>query len=232
MEHNVPVGFLFSGKVYNRPNGVSYSAAKEIAVPVSSAAIKLTGLTDNGNFVSLGYDGSPLWATGNLDKTNNCIVSPLEAGEYFMYGYTTPYILNSPEYTGEYTGTESPLSSDHDAAYQANNAWRIPTKEQFGALISNTSFKWKGGWTTIGTLGGGVFLTSKANGISLFFAAAGSLGDQPYFSGWAGFYSTSTPSDESVDYDTVYAYSFAATGSGLSESEPRDLARPVRPVQN
>ena len=65
----------------------SYSASKNPGASISSAAFKISELTNNGNFVSLGYTGGPLWATGNLDKTNTKIVDPLEAGEYFMYGY-------------------------------------------------------------------------------------------------------------------------------------------------
>ena len=145
-----------------------------------NVAIKLSGLTDNGKFVSLGYAGGPLWATGNLDKTNNAIVDPLEAGEYFMYGYTAPYDSGD----SKYTGTEDPLSTDHDAAYQANNEWRIPTKDQFDALISNSNSRWVSANppSFFEINGSGRLVTSTANGISLFFAAAG------YYTASGSFY--------------------------------------------
>ena len=196
----------------------------------SSFAAKLTGLTNNGNFVSLGYAGGPLWATGNLDKTNSTIVDPLEAGEYFRYGKTTPY--SSTE--SNYTGTEDPLSTSADVAYSVNTSWRIPTKAQFNALIdaSNTNAKehsivWKTGWTYIGTAKGGRLITSKVNGISLFFAA----GDYSYGSfigaGDLGKYWSSTPSASLgayglyFDSDYIYAYDYYLNDECS-----------VRPVQN
>jgi len=195
-----------------------------------NVAIKLSGLTDNGKFVSLGYAGGPLWATGNLDKTNSTIVDPLEAGEYFRYGKTTPY--SSTE--SNYTGTEDPLSTSADVAYSVNTSWRIPTKAQFNALIdaSNTNAKehsivWKTGWTYIGTAKGGRLITSKVNGISLFFAA----GDYSYGSfigaGDLGKYWSSTPSASLgayglyFDSDYIYAYDYYLNDECS-----------VRPVQN
>jgi hypothetical protein len=196
----------------------------------SSFAAKLTDLTDNGNFVSLGYTGGPLWATGNLDKTNSTIVDPLEAGEYFRYGKTTPYSSTESDYTGK----EEPLSTSADVAYSVNTSWRIPTKAQFDALIdaSNTNAKehsnvWKTGWTNIGTDKGGRLITSKVNGISLFFAA----GDYSYGSnigaGVLGKYWSSTPSATlgaySLYFDSGVIYAF--------DSYLNDECS-VRPVKN
>lgn len=159
----------------------------------SSFAAKLTGLTNNGNFVSLGYAGGPLWATGNLDKTNSTIVDPLEAGEYFMYGLTEPYSSSQTAYTGY----EDPLPTSADVAYSVNTSWRIPTADQFDALInaSNTTTDWKTGWTNIGSTKGGRLITSNVNGISLFFAAAGRYSDGGALvdAGGLGLYWSSTP---------------------------------------
>ncbi len=176
----------------------SYSASKDPGVEISSAAFKLNSLTDNGNFISLGYDGCPLWATGNIDKTNGKIVDPLEAGEYFRYGKTTPY--KSSE--SNYTGMEDPLSTSADVAYSVNTSWRIPTKAQFDALIntSNTEAVWKTGWTNIGTNKGGRLITSKVNGISLFFAAAGDYNDGFYHAGDEGDFWSSTPYNSDRSY--------------------------------
>ena len=192
----------------------------------STVAVKLTNLTDNGNFVSLGYANCPLWATGNLDKTNNKIVSPLEEGEYFKYGYTTPYTSSDAKYTGE----ENPLSTDHDAAYQTNTAWRIPTREQFEALYysSNTSTKWYSGWTSIGTDKGGRLITSKANGISLFLAAAGRYSSGSLnLAGTNGMYWTSTPGLSNIAYHLLLSSSHIGT-----DTSERVLGSSVRPVKN
>ncbi len=198
---------------------------KDATVPARFAA-KLTGLTDNGKFVSLGYAGGPLWATGNLSKTASKIVDPLEAGEYFRYGKTTPY--SSSE--SDYTGNENPLSTDHDAAYQANNTWRIPTKAQFDDLInsSNTTTEWKIGWTSLGSTKGGRLITSKSNGISLFFAAAGSYGSSLIGLGTLGSYWSSTPDKASayfLDFSANYIRTRAQYGG-------RSSGNPVRPVHN
>lgn len=203
------------------------SKSKSVHATVgSSFAAKLTGLTNNGNFVSLGYADGPLWATGNLDKTNSTIVDPLEAGEYFRYGKTTPYSASE----SDYTETENPLSTSADAAYQANNDWRIPTKAQFDALIdaSNTETVWTTGWTNIGTTKGGSLITSKVNGISLFFAAAGfyAYGYLNY-AGDYGFCWSSSPNGS----DLAYYLSFYNGDIGTNNYH-RSYGYPVRPVQN
>lgn len=203
------------------------SKSKSVYATVgSSFAAKLTGLTNNGNFVSLGYADGPLWATGNLDKTNSTIVDPLEAGEYFKYGKTTPYSASE----SDYTETENPLSPSADAAYQANNDWRIPTKAQFDALIdaSNTETVWTKGWTNIGTTKGGRLITSKVNGISLFFAAAGFYnGGALNGAGDYGLYWSSTPGVSNGAYRLLFTNGRIHSSNGV-----RNGGCPVRPVQN
>ena len=203
----------------------SYSASKAPGVEISSAAFKLNTLTDNGNFVSLGYAGGPLWATGNIDKTNSTIVDPLKAGEYFKYGKTTPY--KSSE--SHYTGTKNPLPTSNDVAYSVNTSWRIPTKDQFDALInsSNTTNEWVIGWSNIGTIKGGRLITSKVNGISLFFAAAGDYFDGSLYDAGAGSYWSSTP------LDSIFAYSLDFNSGGVDTVvSTRYNGCSVRPVQN
>ena len=189
-------------------------------------AVKLTGLTDNGNFVSLGYAGGPLWATGNLDATNKTIVDPLEAGTYFKYGYITPYSSSDSDYNVD----EDPLSTDHDAAYQANNAWRIPTEDQFRALINSDNTdggEWKANWTQIGGKGGRLF-TSNVNGISLFFASVGCYdGASLVLVNNDGLYWSSTSSGP------YHAYELNFNDLGIIVySDSRSYGNPVRPVHN
>lgn len=191
-----------------------------------NVAIKLSGLTDNGKFVSLGYAGGPLWATGNLDKTLSKIVDPLEAGEYFRYGKITPYSASE----SDYAGTENPLPTSADVAYAVNDAWRIPTKAQFDALSddSNTETVWKTGWANIGTTKGGRLITSKVNGISLFFAAAGNYTSGSFVSaGVGGRYWSSTPKDS---YEAYYL-NFGEGGFSTISRE-RYRGNSVRPVKN
>ncbi len=205
-------------------------------------AIKLSSLTDNGNFVSLGYAGGPLWATGNIGKandgsdfntsTNAAIVDPLAAGEYFMYGKTTVY--NKDDAT--YTDTTNPLPFSNDVAYTVNNACRIPTKDQFDALTTNTNASteysaacWQTGWTNIGSIKGGALLKSTSNGISLFFAAAGGyVNGSLANAGENGYYWSSTPNDSNNTYDLYICSSYITTHF----SDPRHCGLSVRPVQN
>lgn len=219
-------GALFGG--FLSSNGMetnySFSLVKEISVekPAAVGTYTLSGTKtiNEGNsmtfpaignaawgtmspFVSMGYDGGPLWATGNLDKTNGTIVGPLAAGEYFMYGKTTPYSASE----SNYTGTEDPLDTSADVAYSVNTAWRIPTKAQFDALFdaSSTTTVWETGWTTLGgDDNGGRLITSNVNGISLFFAGAGYYDGDGTLSeaGNFGFCWSSTP----FPYDSNDAY--------------------------
>lgn len=183
-----------------------------------------TAWGDLSPFVSLGFGGI-LWATGNIDKTHSKIVDPLEAGEYFMYGNTSPYEVSQPYYTG----IEDPLPTSADVAYAVNNAWRIPTRAQFNALISASNIEkvWKDGWTTLGGNNGGMLITSKVNGISLFFAAAGYYYDGSLRqAGVQGYYWSSTPSSSSgacLDFDSGY---IATSGNGRYDGFS------VRPVKN
>ena len=193
-----------------------------------SFAAELSGLKDNGNFVSLGYEGGPLWATGNLDKTNGKIVSPFETGEYFWYGKTTPYNKSD---TQHYKGTDNPLAISADVAYSADESWRIPTKSQFEAFIDNTSVEWidSEGESTWAEIYGRRF-TSKKNGISLFFPAAGY-----YYPGYddvltfktIGYYWSSTPNGP----DEAYYFNFTNGNVSMRSGDRKD-GNPVRPVKN
>ena len=212
----------------------SYSASKAPGVEISSAAFKLNSFTDNGNFISLGYAGGPLWATGNLgrsntdpiSKSNGIIASPVVAGDHFQYGATEVY-ANNNQY---YTEMDDPLPSTKDIAFQVNDSWNVPTKAQFDALIntSNTTTAWKTGWTSIGSTKGGRLITSKVNGISLFFAAAGryyigtlsNAGDD-------GYYWSSTPLDSYNAYILYFNSGNITTGSSY-----RIYGYSVRPVRN
>lgn len=241
-----PAGYYFWGILANDSLGstnytfqlVEQNAKKKYAISSKSKtvnanitgpkAIKLTSLIDKGNFVSLGYADGPLWATGNLNKTNSTIVDPLEAGEYFRYGKTTPYSASE----SNYTGAENPLDTSADVAYSVNTAWRIPTRDQFGALInaSNTETVWKPGWTKIGssTKGGRLF-TSKVNGISLFFAAAGLYSDGRFGdAGVGGYFWSSTP----LGSGNAYRLSFDSGRVLPADIVPRQLGSSVRPVKN
>ena len=149
-----------------------------------------------------------------------------------MYGYTTPYNSSDSRYMGE----ESPLGTAKDAAYQVNNDWHIPTKAQLDALISvtNTTAARKTGWTTIGGDNSGYLITSKVNGISLFFAAAGYYNWSFHDAGNRGLYWSSTPaSDGGYDPYTQCAFLMRLDSYGIqTEDTERVYGSSIRPVQN
>ena len=187
---------------------------------LSSFAAKITGLTDKGTFVNMGYSGSPYWATGNLDKTNGKIVDPQQYGERFEYGATN--VFNNSN--NHYTGTENPLPEDYDVAHSVNTDWRIPTMDQCKKLISNSTRIRPG-------LGGGLLVTSKTNGVALFLPAAG-YSWATYYSqstGKSGYYWTSTPNGS----NEAYAMDFLSAedlSTGSESSYGRDRGCSVRPV--
>ncbi|MBQ7575415.1 MAG: hypothetical protein IJT26_02685 [Bacteroidales bacterium] len=159
-----------------------------MTIEAGKTAIKPT-LGKFQSFVSMGF-GDVLWATGNLSRfdasqpigpDNYYIEHPLEAGDYFKYGATAVYAdTEGPDQ--KYEGTEYDLPLSRDIAYiVSNGAWKIPGITDFFPFYSssdlNVDAEWKTGWTTLGTVGGGILVTSRENGISLFFVAAGDYSD-------------------------------------------------------
>lgn len=227
-----------SGKSLTLNSGVILNLP---AVPATSDA----NWSTISPFVSMGYAGGPLWATGNLGRvdnteaistTNHKIVAPLEAGDYFKWGAPEVYTAEGSYYTQTTYDESGELPMANDIAHQVNSVWRIPTRNQFDALMTNTNASteysaacWQTGWTNIGDTKGGALLKSTSNGISLFFAAAGyysngSLGD----AGDRGGYWSSTPYDSD---DASYYLNFRSSYfSTLSFSRYDGFL--VRPVQN
>ena len=244
-------GALFGGYLSSAGVATAYefSLVKEISVakPAALGTYTLKGtktiasgtsmtLPDISNvawgtmspFVDLGF-GDILWATGNLKETSPYIEDPLAAGDYYKWGYTTPY---------DNTGTTDPYDSyKADAAFEdtaspKNSAWSMPNNDQFGALInsSNTTSVWEDGWTSIGGSNGGYLITSKVNGISLFFAASGLYSDGLLDrTGIKGFYWSSSPR-----YDPKYYFAYDMdfyNGKIETYFLDRTLGFSVRPVK-
>ena len=215
----------------------------------SSAALK-PSLTDNGKFVSMGYAGGPLWATGNLksDGVNldDHIVGPLEAGDFYKWCIITPCVATG---SANFDSNSGNYSTNVDPAYQTNSTWCMPTITQCNALLSNTTFTYVTDWTTL-TSGsnygfkGGAVLTSNVNGISMFWVAAGNY--NPYGGtilnqGDMGSIWLSDIDDSADTPDEATCLSFnqsiiphttTVTNSiGVSNSG-RDFGYSIRPVKN
>ena len=204
-------------------------------------AIKLTGFTNNGNFVSLGYADGPLWATGNLGRPDNTkpissnnykIVHPLAAGDYFQWGAMVVFdtVRSTPQ--DEWTGTSYEgglLPRSRDVANILDNSWRIPTKAQFDALLSSTRITrtWETGWTSIGGGNAGYLFRSIDNDLSIFLPAAGYAWEGIREAGTQGYYWCSDPKQEN------YAYFLSLTSdAAATTSFARYMGHSIRPVKN
>ena len=132
--------------------------------------------THNGHeFVDLGLPSGTLWATCNVGAT-----SPEQAGLYFAFGETTGYTaeqvengirkFDSANYTASSVSDNLTLEQDAAMANLGGN-WHMPTKEDFEELLANCDAKWT--YNYKGTKVSGHVFTSKTNGNSIFFPAAG-----------------------------------------------------------
>ena len=152
--------------------------------------------THNGHeFVDLGLPSGTLWATCNIGAT-----SPELAGLYFAFGETTGYSaeqvkkgersFDSASYTAP--SVSENLNLEQDAAHvNLGGNWRMPTKAECQELIDNTTQTWTNDYNGTG-VAGKVF-TSKVNGNSAFFPAAGYCLDSSMFQvGSYGYYWSST----------------------------------------
>ena len=130
------------------------------------------------DYVDLGLPSGLKWATCNVGAN-----SPEEYGLYFAWGETTGYTsddvksgireFNEDTYNaGPAASISSNLTLEQDAAHvNLGGNWRMPTKEEFQELRSKCNGVWTDDYNGTG-VAGKVF-TSKVNGNSVFFPAAG-----------------------------------------------------------
>ena len=137
--------------------------------------------------VDLGLPSGLKWAAGNVGAT-----SPEQAGLYFAWGETTGYTVEQVK-SGEraftkdeyLAGTAASISTDLTLEQDAARAnlggnWRMPTKAECQELIDNCNVVWTDNYNGTGVKG--KVFTSKVNGNSVFFPAAGNGYDSSVFS--------------------------------------------------
>lgn len=203
------------------------------------------------------WENGPCWSECNVGATY-----PEDAGYYFWWGDTEGYLRNNgnswvasdgsgrrysfsrftcPTYKLSDEGLQSAgyinqhcnLVAAHDAATaHLGGPWRLPTKEEFDALISNCDTEWverNGTWGRLVT-GKGVY-SSK----SIFLPAAGEGCDYDINSfGSFGSYwaSTSKPCDPSLMTDS---WGLGFDSAAFKQDQYRFLryfGRSVRPVRD
>ncbi len=148
-------------------------------------------------------------------------------GDYYAWGETTP----KSEYTEDNCKTyERSMSDIHgNSSYDAARAnwggsWRLPTKFEYDELLNNCDLQ----STTLNGVKGMRF-TSKKNGNSVFFPAAGDrYGSSTYNVGEDGNYRSSTPHEGDTQY-ACYLY-FDSGGSAYTGWSYRHGGHSVRPV--
>ena len=129
----------------------------------------------NYKSVDLGLPSGTLWATCNVGAT-----SPEQAGPYFAFGETKGFTAEQVE-NGERafdmasykaSSISADLTLEQDAAHvHMGGDWRMPTDDEFQELIDNCSVVWTDDYN--GTGAKGRIFTSRVNGNSVFFPAAG-----------------------------------------------------------
>ena len=143
----------------------------------------------NGHeYVDLGLPSGILWATCNVGAT-----SPEQTGLYFAFGETMGYSaeqvkkgersFDSVSYTAPFVSDNLTLEQDAARTYLGGN-WQIPTKAEYQELIDNCDAVWTDDYNGTG-VAGRVF-TSKVNGNSVFFPAAGYC-DSSYVDGVSSY---------------------------------------------
>ncbi len=198
--------------------------AEEQPAPVvekREKAIVITGTHAGRDYVDLGL--SVKWATCNVGAS-----SPSGYGNYYAWGETS----TKSEYTEDNSDTYGRRMSDisGNSSYDAacanwGGSWRLPTEDECRELLINCDYE----WTTQNGVAGMRF-TSKRNGNSIFFPAAGwrfgtSTGGS---AGEYGYYWSSTPHERSTQI--VFTLYFHPRGRTNAHWDYRYYGHPVRPV--
>ena len=178
-----------------------------------------TGTHAGHEWVDLGL--SVKWATCNVGAN-----TPVEYGNYYAWGETSTKSNYDEDNCKTWKRSMSDIrgNSSYDAA-RANwgGSWRLPTRAEFDELINNCDHEWV-------TLDGieGMRFTSKRNGNSIFFPAAGErYGSSTNFAGEIGHYWSSTPYEGSTN---AYCLDFDSGGFASTGCTGRILGLLVRPV--
>ena len=193
---------------------LSQCAQKQIKSQVT------TGTHAGHEWVDLGL--SVKWATCNVGAN-----TPEEYGNYYAWGETSTKSNYDDDNCKTWERSMSDIrgNSSYDAA-RANwgGSWRLPTEDDCIELFDKCDYQ----WTTQNGVEGMRF-TSKKNGNSIFFPAAGwRSGSSTYNAGVFGFYWSSTPYESFTQL--AYSLGFESEGSAITFWSYRHRGHPVRPV--
>ncbi len=157
-----------------------------------------TGVIEGHGFVDLGLPSGLKWATCNLGASSPSKYGPLfawgetaEKEQFFQREYAFYVPVDNLASVTKYNPRDEDncLNPEDDAArIQWGGSWRMPTTREIKELLDDNNCLW-----AVGKVGGkgGYIVTSKKNGNSIFFPAAGSstgkgvVGDGSYGYYWS-----------------------------------------------
>ena len=212
---------------------IVWDAGKDF--PRSEDDLKAVITATECNGVQL-WEGGPYWATCNVGAKK-----PEEYGLYFMWGDTVGHAGNwtfdsshcqtdswsiSQLRSMGYIDSTGNLTAAHDAATAHLGApWRMPTHEEFAALIGNCTATWTSRNGVYGRLvtGKGAYASK-----SIFLPAAGYGFDSLLYLGSYGSYWSSTP----YSVNSYYAWDLYFSSSNFDRFiDYRSYGQSVRPVR-
>ena len=170
------------------------------------AAVEV-GSINGHSYVDLGTGIK--WATMNVGAQKK-----KQPGNFYAWGQTTPY--DDPDYVY----TEGVFNDV--AAANWGSSWRMPTEEEWLALIEGCTWEWDG-------VDVGMKLTSKTNGKSIFLPAGGFYNpeSQGMMAGVGAYWS----STQGVEHSARHL-DFDENSQPNMQVYPCDIAMPIRPVSN
>ena len=200
--------------------------------PCKSEIVKTTY-----ELIDLGLPSGTLWANKNVGAETET-----DSGQYFqwgdIYGFTAgqvtgtchsksfdwanyKYSDGTESGTTKYQGTGEgkdglvTLEAVDDAAIiNMHGNWRMPTEAEFTELLNGTTNAWVTDYNGSGV--NGRLFTSKANGKTLFFPAAGFCdGRSVYYVGSYGYYWSSSLLTSDVIFGRVLY--FGSGGCGMND---------------
>lgn len=127
------------------------------------------------------------WATTNVGA-----IGPDDLGDYFAWGGTVPLYPSTNSYSGSFTDTATAIWG---------GSWRMPTPEEWEALLDVEDYDWAWDYTR-----DGFTVVSKVPGYvgnTLFLPAAGTVGDEEMMGVGADGYYWSTGQ---CPYDATYGW--------------------------
>ena len=225
---------LTAGQTVNLPVSVT-------AAPPASPFINGHGYVDMGEVEVNGVTKHLLWATCNIGADN-----PWDYGDYFSWGETatktdyswSTYSMGDGTTFSKYTGSDyATLQAGDDAAAAIwGGDWRIPTKEEWKALLNTTNYSWVLTTDYNGSGKNGMLVTrlDNASGTdpcasnSIFLSAAGFRDGTSLTA--AGPYGNYWSSSLNTDYpDHAWSLNFLSGSVGMY-NDIRSYGFSIRPV--